>query len=326
MTVTSTDVARAAGVSRATVSYVLNDTPGQTVSPATRAAVRRAADELGYRPSVLARSLKRGRSDSVLFPLPGLQLVHPLTCLVDACTAALAPLGLSLVRDFGRYDDPADQLDSWTRLAPAAVIDVLLHHDDPVLPGLRATGIPVLSAALATDSGWESSGDVFARQARLTQIRYLLGKGHRRITAVAPRVLPVDPRAERRLLADVRRIARRSGAMLNIERAELEDVHQLVSGWTTAPDAVAAHNDDYAIAIMTALTQRGLRVPDDVAVMGIDDLPLGRVVSPALTTIAGDFGEFAAALARIVDSILRGSAGGEALPVPSHHTIVRASA
>ena len=106
----------------------------------------RAAGDLGYRPNVLARSLKRGRSDSILFPLPGLQMIHPLTTLVDACSAALAPLGLSLVRDFSRYDDPAEQLDAWARLAPAAVLDVVLRHDDPVLPGLRASGIPVLSA------------------------------------------------------------------------------------------------------------------------------------------------------------------------------------
>jgi DNA-binding LacI/PurR family transcriptional regulator len=326
MAVTSTDVARAAGVSRATVSYVLNDVPGQTVSAPTRAAVLRAADDLGYRPNVLARSLKRGRSDSVLFPLPGLQLVHPLTTLVDACSTALASRGLSLVRDFSRYDDPAEQLDAWARLAPAAVLDILLRHDDPVLPLLRASGIPVLSAALPGERGWESSGDVFAGLQRVNQLRYLLDAGRRRVAMVVPKQLPSDRRAGQRLFADLRRIARRGGATLEVTRVDLPDVGALIDGWTSLPDAVAAHNDEYAIAVITALQHRGLRVPHEVAVMGIDDLPLGRVVTPALTTIAGEFDEFGAAVARIVEATLNGAPTTEPLPVPTHRVIVRQSA
>lgn len=326
MSVTSAEVARAAGVSRATVSYVLNDVPGQTVSAQTRATVLRVARELGYRPNVLARSLKRGRSNSVLFPLPGLQLIHPLAVLVDACTAALEPLGLSLVRDFSRYDDPAQQVEAWTRLAPAAVLDVVLRHDDPVVAALRAAGVPVLSAALPSDRGWESSGDVFARRQRVTQLDHLLAKGHKQVTIVAPAVLPVDPRTEKQLHSSLRRRARGAGASLEIVRAELEEVAGAVAGWRVLPEAVAAHNDEYAIAVVTALQARGARVPGDVAVMGIDDIPLGRAITPALTTLAGDFDAFAAALARVVDAVLKGERNVEPLPVPTHRLIQRDSA
>jgi DNA-binding LacI/PurR family transcriptional regulator len=68
--VTSADVARVAGVSRATVSYVLNDTPHQTISAATRTRVFEAASSLGYAPSAAARALRTGRSDVVLCLLP----------------------------------------------------------------------------------------------------------------------------------------------------------------------------------------------------------------------------------------------------------------
>src|SRR3954467_6877735 len=149
MTVTSADVARAAGVSRATVSYILNDVPGRSLSAETRASVLRVARELGYQPNALATSLKRGRSNTVLFPMPGIQMNHVLTALFGACTDALAPRGLSLVLDMSRHGDPAAQADAWAGLAPAAVLDLVLHHDDPALQRLRERGVPVLSAAPA---------------------------------------------------------------------------------------------------------------------------------------------------------------------------------
>src|SRR3954451_17273103 len=106
VTVTSADVARAAGVSRATVSYVLNDAPGRVLTPETRETVLRVARELGYQPSALARSLKRGRSNPVLFPVKGVVPNHVLSTLLDAVADALAPRGLALVRDHSSHESP----------------------------------------------------------------------------------------------------------------------------------------------------------------------------------------------------------------------------
>jgi DNA-binding LacI/PurR family transcriptional regulator len=325
MSVTSADVARAAGVSRATVSYVLNDAPGRVLSPETRETVLRVARELGYRPSALARSLKRGRSNTVLFPQLRVPPNHLLSTLLDACTDALAPRGLSLVRDFSVHDDPVAQADAWAELAPAAVLDLLVHQDDPALVLLRDRGVPVLSMSLPDAPAWESSGDVFAREQRVDQLRYLTSRGHRRIRCMLPPALPVDPRTERRLMTDLRRTAAEAGARLEVERLEIEDVAAAVAGWPDGPDAIAAHNDSYAIAVVTALQHRGLRVPDDVAVMGADDEPLGRAVTPALTTISGDFASFAAAVADAVEAVLAGRPAA-ALPVPERTLVVRQSA
>jgi len=325
VTVTSADVARAAGVSRATVSYVLNDAPGRVLSPETRATVLRVAEELGYRPSALARSLKRGRSNTVLFPMQGVPMNHVLESLFNACTEALAPRGLSLVLDRSAHEDPTAQAEAWAGLAPAAVLDLVIHHDDAALAQVRSRGIPVLSSALAGEKAWESSGDAFAREQRLVQVRYLAEKGHRVIRGVLPHELPVDPRTEKRLLAELRREAAAAGARLELERLALTDVAAAVAGWDVLPDAVAAHNDGYAIAVLTALQARGISVPRQVAVMGSDNEPLGAVVTPALTTIAGDFAVFAAAVADGVEAVLAGRPASP-LPVPGHHLVVRASA
>ena len=325
MTVTSADVARAAGVSRATVSYVLNDTPGRVLSPETRATVLRVAAELGYQPNALARSLKRGRSNTVLFPMRGVAMNHVLESLFTAFTEALAPHGLSLVLDTSSHADPVAQAEAWAGLAPAAVIDLLLHHDDAALTHLRARGVPVLSTTLAGEPDWESTGDAFAREQRLLQIRYLAGRGHRTLRLVLPRELPVDPRTEQALLESLRAEARSLGARLDIVRHDLEELAGAVADWQELPDAVAGYNDGYAIAVLTALQARGVRVPDDVAVMGCDDEPLGRVVTPALTTIAGDFSAFASAVAESVEAVLAGRPA-RPLPVAGHHLVVRRSA
>lgn len=332
MTVTSAQVAKVAGVSRATVSFVLNDVAGQTISAATRENVLRVARELGYRPNANARSLRTGRGSTVLFPLPALQHTHVVTRLVDACSAALTAAGWSLVTDFTEYDGVDAQLDAWSRVSPAAVIDGLLRHDDPVLEALRRQGVVVLSAALPSDSRWESTSDAMARATRETQLRYLLDQGARDISLVLPTWLPVDPRVERRLLRRLSQLGAKQGAAVVVDRCELSQpaVSALVDGWLDGdrPDAVAAYNDDYALAVLTALAARGVRIPDEVRVMGVDDVPLAAVVSPPLTTIAADFDDYAGAIARVVETVVAGDPTADVppLPVPQHRLVVRASA
>ena len=153
-------------MSRATVSYVLNDRPGKSLSPETRATVRRIARELSYQPNALAQSLKRGRSNTVLFPMPGIAMNHVLTSLFTACTDALSPRGLSLVLDISRHDDPAAQAEAWAGLAPAAVLDMVLHHDDPALQRLAliVRGADTADKDLTPESrGLEAIADGFRR-------------------------------------------------------------------------------------------------------------------------------------------------------------------
>jgi len=317
-------------VSRATVSYVVNDTPGQTISAETRENILRIARELGYRPSAHARSLRRGHGSVVLCPLPAEPHGHVLMQMLNACTAALEPLGYSLVWDARRVSDPEEQLDAWMRVAPAAVIDALLPHDDPVLESLRRAGVPVLSTALTSDSSWESTGDAVARETRITQLRHLLDRGARRITMVLPPQLPTDQRVAQRMLRQFQTLARAAGGSIAVARADLDAaaIRGLVAGWKRGerPEAVAAYNDEYAIAVVGALIASGIRVPRDVAVIGVDDIPMGRVTTPTITTLGLDFEEYAQAMAVAVQSTLEGGRQPEPLPVPRHYLIERESA
>jgi DNA-binding LacI/PurR family transcriptional regulator len=326
--VTSTEVARAAGVSQATVSYVLNDTPGQSISAKTRDRVLRAAHDLGYRPNAAARSLRTGRGEAVLFPVPG-PAGHVLSQLIDACSDALTARNLTLVTDQATYASVEEQLDAWLRVRPAAVLDLLLPHDDPVLPALRAAGVAVLAPAGSDEPPWESAGDVFAIESRKTQLSYLLERGHRRIAFVRPARMHADRRVERNLMQQLKRMAASSGAELAVTECDLvpDAIRGLVRTWTRKPpDAVCAISDEYAIAIVTAVVDAGMRVPHDVAVIGVDDIPFASYVTPSLTTIAADFTTLAEGTAAAVMQLLDDPTAQHELPQPEHRLVVRESA
>jgi DNA-binding LacI/PurR family transcriptional regulator len=328
LAVTSAQVARAAGVSQATVSYVLNATPGQTISAKTRDKVRKAANDLGYRPNAAARSLRTGRGEAVLFPVPG-PVGHVLSQLIDACSDALTARDLTLVTDQATYASVSEQLDAWLRVRPAAVLDLLLPRDEPVLPALRAAGVAVLSAPGSDEPSWESAGDVFAIESRKTQLSYVLERGHRRIAFVRPVRMHADRRVERNLMQQLRRMATASGAELTAIECDLapDAIRSLVRPWKKKPpDAVCAISDEYAIAIVTALIDSGVRVPKDVAVIGVDDIPFASYVTPSLTTVAADFRTLAEGIASAVTSLLDDPSAQHVLPRPEHHLVVRESA
>src|SRR3954463_10135494 len=119
--VTSADVAREAGVSRTTVSYVLNETPHQTIPEATRRRVLEAAARLEYAPSAAARALQSGRSDVVLCLLPDWPIGPTVGTLLEHLSAALAAEGLTLLaHPRGAGTDVGSQV--WKAITPAAVI------------------------------------------------------------------------------------------------------------------------------------------------------------------------------------------------------------
>src|ERR1700761_9251420 len=137
--VTSADVARVAGVSRATVSYVLNDTPHQTISAATRSRVLDAATSLGYAPSAAARTLRTGRSDVVLCFLPDWPIGPEVGALLGQLSTALARAGLTFVVHPGsREDRPISDL--WKAITPAAVL-AFTDFSPAEIDAMRSAGV-----------------------------------------------------------------------------------------------------------------------------------------------------------------------------------------
>jgi len=283
--VTSADVARESGFSRTTVSYVLNDAPGVSISEATRRHVLETADRLGYTPSAPARALRSGRSDVVLCGLPDWTVGPVIDTLIDHLTTLFAEHGLALLVFNDRDSRPLTEL--WRAVTPRAVL-ALGPLTDTDAAAMRTARIPVVGSALDEDPHPETFAVPQHGIAEL-QVEHLAARGHRVLAYAAPSDERLAAFAERRL-AGARAACRRLGLPEPRTRTvelEIASAAAAVRAWRAddSVTGVVAYNDEVAFAVLAGVRAEGLVTPDDVAVIGVDDIPLARLASPALTTV-----------------------------------------
>ncbi|MFI9803002.1 LacI family DNA-binding transcriptional regulator [Streptomyces sp. NPDC052301] len=320
-TPTSADVARLAGVSRATVSYVLNNAGAVRISEPTRRRVREAARELGYVPHAAARSLRAGHSRMVLMPAPAIPVGPLYSRFLSELQWALGRLDYTVVQygTVGLQGDEAAR--AWAELRPVAVL----------VPGaeLGPRGVEVLKRSGARAVVTLGPGRVDGAHALLMDHgavghcagAHLYARGRRRIGVVVPEEPGLEVYSRPRL-AGVREALRGTDATVTelplayTERSAAE----LAAHWPDLDlDAVFAYNDEYAMLLMRALQDREVRIPDDVAVVGADDLMLGRLLRPRLSTVHIELPS-GRDLAELVDRAVR-DPGGE----PEVRTVLGAS-
>jgi DNA-binding LacI/PurR family transcriptional regulator len=297
--VTSADVARLAGVSRATVSYVLNDTPRQTISAGTRTRVLDAANQLGYAPSAAARALRTGRSDVVLCLLPDWPIGTEVGSLLGNLSSALARRGLTFVVHPGtREDRPISDL--WKAITPAAVISFSDFSDDE-MAAMRSAGVALVVALLGRGRHLQHARELEVPQELIgrRQAAHLLGAGHTRLGYAFPDDERLRIFAAPRL-AGVRAECAAAGVPLPaVETVALDPVRaaDAVRRWhARGITAICGYNDEVALAVLA-----GARTaPPRPAVIGVDDIPAARLADPPLTTVTTDQSLVAAHLAATV--------------------------
>lgn len=307
--VTSHDVARAAGVSRATVSYVLNGRSAQSISPATRQRVLSAAQDLGYTPSAAARTLRRGRSDLVLMLLPPEPLGRALAMVLDAASDWVERQGLRLIAH--RLPAQGGAVDLVRSLAPAALI-LTTPLGDTELEALRATGIPV-----ATMQGQLADPNAPDLGIGGLQITHLAAAGHRRIGVAVPADPSYGWRVEVRLAAIREACGRLGLPHPAVEPMSLspESAAPIIERWRQGPDPVTAacgFDDEYAFALLAGLAVHGLSAPADLAVIGAEDIPLAGLAVPPLTTVRVDARRLGERFAQLATAPLAGGAASQA--------------
>jgi DNA-binding LacI/PurR family transcriptional regulator len=285
---TAADVAAAAGVSRSTVSYILNGSDRQTFSPETVARVRAAAAELAYTPHAAARALRKGQSGIVLLALPDVPASTNFAKLVASLTDAVRATNRSLVALAIR---PGNRLlDSLRDISPQALLEVLpLPEEDTA--AARAASIPVISVA--------SQIERLDRAAAALQVEHLAALGHRRLGILTVSDAQVRPFSTPRLAA-----ANEAAAGLGLvapqvisvagppDEAAIATVASALGRLATGADrvtAVCCFNDLFAAVAVAAARSIGLDVPGDVSIIGIDDEPLAGLLGPTLTTVRFDF-------------------------------------
>jgi LacI family transcriptional regulator len=288
--VTIKDVARAAGVSPATVSLVLNQTPGARVAADTAVRVRAVADRLGYAPNALARGLRRQRSDTIAV-LSDMVATTPFAVGMFAGVQQVARhqgLVVVLLETGGDPDAERAAVRTLARQRVDGVLYARMWHQVVQVPDGLGGPLVLLDARTTADDVPAVVPD--DRGGARTAAAELLAHGHRRIAmltdaagSLAARLreagyrdaltdcgVPIDPRLLVAVDADV------DAAQAAIERlCEREFT------------ALFCFNDRLAIGAYRALRARGLVVPADVSVVGFDDQPfVAAYAEPPLTTVA----------------------------------------
>ncbi|GAA3829164.1 LacI family DNA-binding transcriptional regulator [Streptomyces phyllanthi] len=307
--VTSADVAREAGVSRATVSFVLNNTQHQKITEATRQRVLAAAERLGYAPSAAARTLRYGRSDVVLGLLPDWPLGFAAGQLIQELTLAFAKRNFTFVVH-SSIRGARSLSEIWKALTPAAVL-AFEPFSDADAAAMRSAGIEVI-AALYDDKGLGSDESITTANAiGAAQARHLAAS-HGRLGYA----YPDDERVavfSRPRLDGVRKVC----AELGLPDPDVRTVPltpsaaaDAVRSWLAADPPVTgicAFNDDVAMTVLAGLRHLGLQAPRDMAVIGVDNSPAAAVSCPPLTSVVQDLPAIAELYADTVTVALDGA-------------------
>lgn len=288
------DVAARAGVSTRTVSNVVNDAP--YVSAVTRTRVEQAMAELDFRPNAAARSLRRGRSGLVALVVPELDSPY-FSALAAALSSAAEQRGWTLLVEQS-HGDPQRERTLLDGVRAQLVDGVLFSPWGLRQEDLRDRRDPT-PLVLLGEQGDASVADhvVVDNEAAAEQATaHLLVTGRRRIAAVGARS-PVGRETVRLRLAGWARAL--AGAGLARDPAlevEVESLHRAAGARAARRlldddvevDALFCFTDELALGAMHVLLERGVRVPEDVALVGFDDIEDGRYATPALTTVSPD--------------------------------------
>ncbi|MFE4835229.1 LacI family DNA-binding transcriptional regulator [Arthrobacter sp. NPDC056691] len=277
---TSQDVATRAGVSRSTVSQILNGR-AEYFSDETRARVAEAVAELGYEPSVAGRTLARGSSDIVIALIPDTTFGRNLQDIYGLLTEELSSRGLTLVlRLSTRTEASLDRL--VVGMKPRAV--------------LTLTALPCGQRELLKRRGVEliepdesENADVNAKIGML-QARHLIGRGYRKLAYAHLRDARSDPFGgprERTFVEECRLNGLEEPRILHLDITP-QDARSALEELASPGFAVACYNDDVATALLFAATEKEWKIPNDIALIGMDNTPMSRLTVPPLTTMGYD--------------------------------------
>jgi len=306
------DVAAAAGVSRGTVSRVLNG--GRWVSPESLASVQEAIRATGYSANSHARSLVTGRSNSVAFLLTEPQHLlfedPTFSILLRGAASALAKRQMPLLLMVAGTPEERRRI---TEYVGAGHVDGVLlvssHTGNPVIPSLLRKGVPTIAcgAPLGFEDrvGYVAADDVGGARA---MVRHLVERGRQRIATITG---PLDtPGGLKRLEGYRLELGEGFDESLVVHgdytRAGGERAMQALLERRPDVDAVFVASDLMAAGALTTLARSGRRVPEDVAVGGFDDSGLAATLQPPLTTMRQPFERIAHEMVRLLVEVVDG--------------------
>jgi DNA-binding LacI/PurR family transcriptional regulator len=322
------DVAARAGVSHQTVSRVINGHP--SVAPLTRARVQQAIAELGYRPNLAARALVTGSTRTIGLVTIKINQYGPAQTMLGlekAARAAGYSVSVSILDD-ATAEAMREAVDRFVAQSVDAIVALATYDDAAEAMNSIDAPVPLVAVQVGGPEDHPAVGVDQESGARLAT-RHLLDLGHRTVHHVAG---PVDSQEARGRTAGWRAELLAAGAPVpEIVRGDWTPSSGYAAGRTLAAriragediTAVFLANDQMALGLLAALHEEGLVVPDDLSVVGFDDLPEAPYFTPPLTTVRQDFAELGRRGVQLVLARLAGETP-HADPVPAP-LVVRAS-
>ncbi|MGV0852722.1 LacI family DNA-binding transcriptional regulator [Mycolicibacterium phlei] len=318
------DVARLAGVSHQTVSRVINGSP--SIRPETKAKVERAIAELGYRPNTAARALVTRRSGIVGIIGSNSGLYGPSSIQRSVQEAARAAGYFSSLVPLAEVtpEELHSALDHLARQSVEAIVMIVGQEDALAVVHAANAGVPLIVVE-GDLSGRGLTVGVDQVKGAQQATRHLVDLGHRVIDHVAGPLTYTEAKG------------RRAGYEATMRDAGLTPGVLWEGDWTAASGyrigrelvrnaestAVFVANDQMAIGIMHAFAEAGVRVPEDVSIVGFDDIPEAAYLNPALTTVRQDFRVLGRRAIELVAKALEGEPAE--MPLLAPELIVRAS-
>ncbi len=310
------DVARRAGVSKSTVSRVLNNSA--KISEKTRSKVLSAASELNYEPNIIARSLSKNKTFTIGVILE--DILNPFfSAVAKGIETALRASGYSMILTSSDFDHESEV--KLTRMLIQYKVDGILltpvKHNSETVSLLKERGVPFFIMNSRSDDKEVSWIDSDNFEGGLMATRYLLELGHGRFLCL--RHMAIDGsrlRFEGFKAAVAEAGLKLSDQVILGDARSRRDGYELTgrfiddNGTKALPSAVIAVNDTVAIGVIEALLGRGLQIPEHVSVIGYDDINIASLIRVPLTTIHQPkfrMGEIAAS--QLVDKIERAERG-----------------
>jgi DNA-binding LacI/PurR family transcriptional regulator len=298
---TSAEVAKRAGVSRTTVSFVLNNLRNKGISDTTRDRVLAAARELGHAPNIAARTLAGGATGTVALVIPKASHLYVdvfLGQLVASINQECHTHGLKMLIE--STDDEGRDSGGFVDLVRSRRIDGLIVVNPSLagrlhLDSIADASIPmvVFGAGLPDVERFYTCGNDTSAAAHKV-VDHLVGLGHRQIAFVnfaQPEYFAVNERERgwrEAMESHCIAIDPRWATYADLSAASGYHATQKLLASGAPFTALFAGNDTIAFGSMRALAEAGLRIPQDVALVGYDDIPLAQFASPPLTTVRTD--------------------------------------
>ncbi|MBT0774078.1 LacI family DNA-binding transcriptional regulator [Kineosporia sp. J2-2] len=331
MAVTLRDVAERAGVSVRTVSNVVNGF--QHIAPATRARVQAALEELNYRPNLVARSLRQGRTGIIMLVLPEInvsyfgELAHEVVDYASSvgCTVQIDESG----------GDPQRERALLETIAQASWVDGVLFSSLGLrgvdLAGLAGGRPMVLLGERTARTSLDHVGIDNVEAARQA-VAHLAGRGRTRIAALGGSGGARDATSKYRLKGF--RLGMRAAGLdpegrylrtADYRRGSAATAVRELLAWPERPDALFCFSDELAAGALRELHEQNVRVPEDMAVIGFDDIEASRFSTPSLSSVRPDKAGIAQAAVDTLLARLDDPAGAVREVSVAHELVVRES-